>query len=132
MFRRNIEEGRWDCRLDGDERWYQPINDGPMKLDGGSRRCNLRVLVRPNLCPAATRLRHLSAVAVHGAAAGALLMAHRSTGNARHDGGSRGEQKQERDDAGQALHTAFSISLGTLLFGIRSSVSRATGNCDSN
>ena len=86
-----------------------------MKLDRGSRRCNLRVLVGPKLRPAATHLRHLAAVAVHGMAADAFLMAHRAAGHAGQNRRCREKQEQDRDDIGETTHTSNqSISSGRL------------------
>lgn len=86
-----------------------------MKLDGRSRCCNLRVLVCPKLRPAATHLRHLAAITVHGTAAGGFLMAHRATRHTGQNRRCREKQEQECDDAGEALHPISSISLRILL-----------------
>jgi hypothetical protein len=103
MLGRNIEEGRWHC-VESDDPWCKPVDDCPVKIDGRGLRRNLRVLVGPNLCPAATHLLHLSAVAMHGAAAGAFLAGHRAARHTGQNGRCRGQQDQERDDAGKAAH----------------------------
>jgi len=64
--------------MDGDNRWRQPVNHCPVKIDRLNLRRNLRVVVDPDLRPAATRLRHRPAVTVHGTATGLLLAAHRA------------------------------------------------------
>jgi hypothetical protein len=77
MFGRNMKE-EWKNCMDGYNRRRQPVDHCPVNIDCLSLCRNLRVVVGPDLCPAATRLRHLSAVAVHGTAAGILLAAHRA------------------------------------------------------
>ena len=69
------------------------------------------MLVRPNFCPAATDLRHLSAVAVHGTAAGTLFEAHRVARHTSEDGRCGREQEQKRDNTSEAAHTSSSIFL---------------------
>ena len=79
--------------MDGDNRRRQPVNHCPVKIDRLNLRRNLRVVVDPDLRPAATRLRHLPAIAVHGTAAGFLLPAHRAARHAREDRRRAGKQQ---------------------------------------
>ena len=69
------------------------------------------VIVCPNFCPAATCLCHIATVAVHGSAAGVFLVAHRAVCHAGQHRGCGREQEHDSDDAGQALHNAFSITV---------------------
>jgi len=79
--------------MDGDNRWRQPVNHCPVKIDRLNLRRNLRVVVDPDLRPAATRLRHRPAVTVHGTATGLLLAAHRATRHASEDRRRAGKQE---------------------------------------
>jgi hypothetical protein len=95
MFGRNMEE-EWRNCMDCYNRWRQPVDHGPVNIDCLSLCRNLRVVVGPDLRPAATRFRHLSAVAVHRTAAGILLAAHCATGHAGKNRRCCSEQEQER------------------------------------
>lgn len=70
---------------------------------GRLSRC-LRRLVA-NLSAAAAGLCHLTAFAVHDAATGALRVTHCLVTQAGHNGRSREEQKQNRDESGQTPHS---------------------------
>jgi hypothetical protein len=87
----------------GDERRYLRDTD-PMNISRRGCRRNLWSVVRPNFCPAATHLRHLSALAVHGSAACAFFAAHRATRDTGQKRRRCSEQKEDCDDAGEAAH----------------------------
>lgn len=92
------------AELWADGRRCEPVDDGPVQMESRRGSGELGVRVGANLGAAAAQLRHVAAVVVHGAAAGALLLVH---GAGRHAGKNRcgsGEQEQQRDDASEATH----------------------------
>ena len=119
VFVGSIKQRRWNC-LDQSRGERQPANHGPVKVHGGSVRCNLRMLIALHLGPATACLRHLSAIAMHGNAARTLRMVHRVTCHAGQDRRCSRQQKNQCDDACKAAHTLFSIDVTT----VRSSVPR--------
>ncbi len=76
----------------------------PMNIRCRGCRCNLRSVIRANLRPTATHLRHLSALVVHGTAACTLFRAHCTTRDTGHKGRRYCEQKKDCDEAGKTAH----------------------------
>lgn len=76
------------------------LNQPDVRRGGGE----LRVSFGSKLRSAATRLRHLAAVAVHGTAAGALFVAHPTVRSAGKHRRCREEQDKNRNEADEAAH----------------------------
>jgi hypothetical protein len=72
----------WDI-LDFGNKRLNPIDYRKVKVDPRSGGCKLRMLGTPNLGPAAAHLLHAVAFAVHGTAAGTLVLAHHAIRHAR-------------------------------------------------
>lgn len=69
------ENGGWNV-LDLGNKRLKPIDYRKVKVDRRSGGGSLRMLVSPDLGPAAAHLFHAVALAVHGTAAGAFFLAH--------------------------------------------------------
>jgi hypothetical protein len=104
------KNGGWDI-LDFGNKRLKPIDYRKVKVDRRSGGCSLRMLVSPDLGPAAAHLLHAVALPVHGTAAGAFFLAHRTICHAGHQGRCGQEQNEDREDASQTAHADFSICL---------------------
>jgi hypothetical protein len=81
------------------------------------RRCrrNLRGIIRPDFSPAATGLRHLSALPVHGAAACTFFVAHRTAGYAGHHWRNCNDQKNDCNETGKTAHACLKYKTSGLM-----------------
>ena len=102
--------GAWNILELGDKR-HKPIDYGKVEVERRSRGCKLRMLVTPNLRSATPHLLHAVAFAVHGAAAGALFLAHHAICHAGQQRRCGQEQDENREDTGQTAHAVISICL---------------------
>ena len=79
-------------------------DDTPLHFNRWGGCCELRRVVSPQLLLAAAHRCHVAAIAVHGAAACAFRLGHRTACRAGHDGRCGREQEQDHDECRKATH----------------------------
>jgi hypothetical protein len=83
---------------------WKICDDNPLHFNRWCGCCELRRVVSPQLFLAAAHRRHVAAIAVHGAAACAFFLSHRTACGAGHDGRCGREQEQDHDECRETTH----------------------------